>query len=435
MARSRTPSGVPESGAASSRSYWSGEMVSGGGECCREACRLEASSGRPTWRTSWRRALHSCRSDAGDNPRPPWPPAVVRWAIQRARTSPLRSCRVGGRPSSSASQARNRRWTAAYCAWGSVASAWAVPCRALDAPLLEGLDVAVDGAAANREPLREGGVGDPGFVLPGLAMASRRSAGLAGWLGRARPGALSGTPSRSATRASAAAARESPPDARWAVASSPSVCSLARRAPGLALICRYMAHAWLSSTGSQHLSIRDTWRSAVAAAGVYRVAKALESPVRFGCGGLVDQLARVSPETATVGYLRTCSASPAGSTPCCTTTAAGCPPTAPSSVTSPVKAADWARGWRGRSGSMQRPRTCGPGTRSSPMAARRRCCGCWTPPTRRTPAGPPDGQLRPAAGFRSVLTGEDDTRQLQGWLRCPGTGYEAVPTGQAVAVS
>jgi hypothetical protein len=45
---------------------------------------------------------------------------------------------------------------------------------------------------------------------------------------------------------------------------------------------------------------------------MYRVATALESPVRFGYGGLVDQLARVSPETATVGYLRTCSASPCG---------------------------------------------------------------------------------------------------------------------------
>ena len=42
------------------------------------------------------------------------------------------------------------------------------PAAALDPPLLEGLGVALDGAAADSEPLREGGVGDPGFVLPGL---------------------------------------------------------------------------------------------------------------------------------------------------------------------------------------------------------------------------------------------------------------------------
>jgi hypothetical protein len=71
MALSRTPATVVRSGARSSRSYWAGEMVPGGGACCREACRLAASSGRPAWRASWRRALHSSRSDADDNPPPP----------------------------------------------------------------------------------------------------------------------------------------------------------------------------------------------------------------------------------------------------------------------------------------------------------------------------------------------------------------------------
>jgi hypothetical protein len=78
-------------GMRSSRSYWSGVMVSGGGAWCREARRLVANSGWPAWRTSWRRTLHSSRNDAGDKPRPLWPPTVARRAIQRARTSPLRS--------------------------------------------------------------------------------------------------------------------------------------------------------------------------------------------------------------------------------------------------------------------------------------------------------------------------------------------------------
>jgi hypothetical protein len=51
---------------------------------------------------------------------------------------------------------------------GPLASVAAVPGAALDAPLLEGLGVALDGSAADREPLGEGGVGDPGFVPPGL---------------------------------------------------------------------------------------------------------------------------------------------------------------------------------------------------------------------------------------------------------------------------
>jgi hypothetical protein len=55
-----------------------GRWFSCGDACCWEVCRLAASSGWPAWRTSWRRALHSSRSDAGDNPRPLWPPAVAR---------------------------------------------------------------------------------------------------------------------------------------------------------------------------------------------------------------------------------------------------------------------------------------------------------------------------------------------------------------------
>jgi hypothetical protein len=50
----------------------------------------------------------------------------------------------------------------------AVASAPAVRQPALDASFLEGLDVTLDGSAADPEPLGEGGVADPGFVPPGL---------------------------------------------------------------------------------------------------------------------------------------------------------------------------------------------------------------------------------------------------------------------------
>lgn len=119
----------------------------------------------------------------------------------------------------------------------------------------------------------------PGWSCQAWAMASRRSAGLAGWLGRARPGALSGTPSRSVStsrrlrrgnRPRMPGGRLPPPQRLFAGAKGP------RPRPHLSVYgARMVVLEWFTAS-------RHTWRSAVAAAGVYRVAKALESPVRFG---------------------------------------------------------------------------------------------------------------------------------------------------------
>jgi hypothetical protein len=61
------------------------------------------------------------------------------------------------------------------------------PPAALDAPLLEGLDVVLDGSAADSEPFGEGGAGDAGLVLPGLDDSVSAFGGVAWWAVRSGP--------------------------------------------------------------------------------------------------------------------------------------------------------------------------------------------------------------------------------------------------------
>ena len=75
---------------------------------------------------------------------------------------------------------------------GSVAAALAGRRAALDALLLEGLGVVLDGSAADPEPLGEGGVGEPGFVPPGLGNGLP-AFGRVGWAVQSGPTSTSDT--------------------------------------------------------------------------------------------------------------------------------------------------------------------------------------------------------------------------------------------------